>query len=380
MNDHTPDYHIGLNAHLLSDQAGYRRAGIHSYIAHTLEALPAADPTLRYTVFVGAGSPPEHPAFQVRRAALPTASPPLRILWEQIAQPWQTRGLDLLHGMAFATPVICPVPTVVTVYDLSFIFHPERLSASRRAYLSTFTGRSVQHARRVIAISASTARDITRVFGVPEDRIDIARPGVGPEFKPLDSDAVEAFRARMDLPPHFILHVGTLEPRKNLPVLLEAYARLPESLRAEVPLVLVGGKGWGLDELWGTVLRLGVDRNIRLEGYAPDEDLPLWYNAATLLVYPSVYEGWGMPVVEALACGTPALVSDISSLPEAAGDAGLRLNPHSVEAWAAGLEQALTDEAWRTEAIQRGLAHAATLRWEHTAAVHAACYRRALES
>ncbi len=371
-------FHIGLNAHLLSAQAGYRRAGIHGYIASTLAALPAADPALRYTVFVGEGQPPDDPAFSARRAALPTANPALRILWEQALLPWQTGGLDLLHGMAFVTPLLSRVPAVVTVYDLSFIHYPARLSTARRLYLRALTGLSARRARRVIAISARTAADVERLLGVPRDRIDIALPGVGAQFRPLPEAEIAAFRAREALPERFLLHLGTLEPRKNLTVVLHAYAALPDSLRRAVPLVLVGGKGWGLDEVQATVVRLGLETAVRLEGYAPDEDLPLWYNAAAGLVFPSVYEGWGLPVVEALACGTPVIVSDASSLPEAAGDAGLTLNPHRVPDWTAGLERALTDEAWRAEARARGLAHAATFTWEATARAHAACYRRAL--
>lgn len=373
-----PNYQIGLNAHLLSGQAGYRRAGIHGYIANTLQALPAADPGLRYTVFVGDGAPPPDPAFTIRQAALPTANPALRILWEQAIQPWQLGGLDLLHGMAFVNPLLTRKPAVVTIYDLSFMLHPERLSASRRRYLQTLTHITAQRARRILAISASTAHDVEHLLGVPRDRIDVALPGVGPQFAPLPATAIDDFRARLGLPPRFLLHLGTLEPRKNLTLLLTAFARLPEALRAETPLILVGGKGWGLDEVRATIVRLGMEKHVRLEGYAPDDDLPLWYNAATALVFPSVYEGWGLPVVEALACGTPVVVSDTSSLPEAAGDAGLKLNPHRVDDWTTGLERALTDTAWRATARTRGLAHAATFTWEATARAHAACYRRAL--
>ena len=329
-------------------------------------------------MFVGEGTPPEDPAFTVRRAGLPTASPALRILWEQALQPWQLGGLDLLHGMAFANPLLSSVPAVVTIYDLSFIHYPDRLSTSRRLYLQAFTRLSAQRARRVIAISTSTASDIERLLGIPRDRIDIALPGVSPVFKPLSPATVAAFRARLDLPERFLLHLGTLEPRKNLTMLLTAYAALPEALRCEVPLMLVGGKGWGLDEVRATIVRLGLEQSVRLEGYAPDEDLPLWYNAASALVFPSVYEGWGLPVVEAMACGTPVVVSDASSLPEAAGDAGLTLSPHRVQDWTAGLEQALTDAAWRAAARERGLAHAATFTWQATAAAHVRCYRQAL--
>ncbi len=371
-------YQIGINAHLLSEQAGYRRAGIHGYIANTLRYLPGADPDLHYTVFVGEGTPEAASRLQIRRSWLPTGRPLARILWEQAALPWQLGGLDLLHGMAFVTPLLSRCPTVVTIYDLSFIRYPDRLSTARRLYLQRLTGLSARRARRVIAISESTARDVTALLGVPRTQIDVAMPGVQERFHPQPTAEVTAFRERLGLPEHFLLYLGTLEPRKNLTVLLYAYARLPESLRARIPLVLVGGKGWGLNELRATIVRLGLEQDVRLEGYAPDDDLPLWYSAATAFAYPSVYEGWGMPVVEALACGTPAIVSAASSLPEAVGEAGLTLPPHDISAWAEALERALTDTDWRSTATERGLAHAATFTWEQTARVHAACYRRAL--
>jgi len=371
-------YHIGINAHLLSEQAGYRRAGIHGYIANTLRCLPAADPDLRYTVFVGEGIPDEADRMQLRRSRLPTGRPLARILWEQAALPWQVGGLDLLHGMAFVTPILGRCPAVVTVYDLSFIRYPDRLSPARRLYLRRLTGFSARRARRVIAISESTARDVESLLGVPRTRIDVAVPGVQARFRPSPAAEIAAFRERLGLPESFLLYLGTLEPRKNLTVLLYAYARLPESLRARAPLILVGGKGWGVNEIRAAIVRLGLEQHVRLEGYAPDGDLPLWYGAATAFVYPSVYEGWGMPVVEALACGTPAIVSAASSLPEAAGEAGLALPPHDIDAWAQALERALTDAGWRAAAAERGPAHAAAFTWEQTARVHAACYRRAL--
>ncbi len=371
-------YHIGLNAHLLSGQAGYRRAGIHGYIANLLAGLPAADPDLRYTAFVGSGEPPAHPHMTVRRSRLPTAHPLTRIVWEQLAQPWQLGGLDLLHSLAFVSPLLGRCPAVVTVYDLSFLRYPERLPAARRLYLRLFTGLSCRRARRVIAISHSTADDLTTLLGVPRPLIDVAQPGVSPDFHPLPADEIAAFRAHHGLPERFFLHLGTLEPRKNLPMLLEGYAQLPEATRRAAPLILVGGQGWDGGATQATVARLGLNDCTRITGYAPDTDLPLWYNAAAALVCPSVYEGWGLPVVEAMACGTPVLVSDTSSLPEAAGDAGLRLPPDDPTAWAAGLRRALEDTNWRAEASALGRARAAAFTWIETARATVSSYRRAL--
>ncbi len=378
---HTTKHHIALNAHLLTARSGYRSAGINGYIANLLRALPEADPTLRYTYFVGAQAQlPVHPRVQVRRSAWDTTAPARRLLWEQLAQPLALarERPSLLHALAFVVPLFGHTPSVVTVYDLSFVHHPERLPAVRRLYLRLFTRWSCARARRVIAISQSTAQDLQQTFGLPSDKIDVALPGVGAHFAPQPAGAVAAFRARRGLPKRFLLFVGTLEPRKNLPLLLRAYALLPDRDRAEVHLVLAGARGWMVDAIFETLEQLGLGESVHLPGYVPAEELPLWYSAAEVLVYPSVFEGFGLPVLEALACGTPALVADASSLPEALGDGGERLPPHDVIAWRDALARAIHDPQWRTKARARGLQHAARFSWARTAAQTVASYRRAL--
>ena len=373
--------HVSLNAHLLSAQTGYRSAGISGYIYHLLRALPAADPDFSYTVFAGPQSQsPAHDRLAVRRAAWNTESPLRRILWEQIAQPLALRQLrpDLAHGRAFVLPLLSRAPSVVTIYDLSFVHYPNRLPAARRWYLRLFAPWSCQRARRIIAISHSTARDLAQTFGLPPQRIDVAAPGVGAPFVPLAHEDVERFRARKGLPDRFLLFLGTLEPRKNLPVLLRAYAQLAAEDRAAVHLVLAGGVGWMADDIFAAIEAHDLTDTVHLPGYVPADELPLWYNAAEALAYPSVFEGFGLPVVEALACGKPAFVSDASSLPEAVGDGGLCLPADDVEAWAAALARAIHDPGWRAEAGVRGRAHAAHFTWAKTAAQTVASYRRAL--
>ncbi len=378
---HANEHHVALNAHLLTAQAGYRSAGINGYIYHLLRALPDADPALRYTAFVGRqAQPPPHDRLHVRHAPWDTQHPLRRIVWEQVIQPAAVLGTrpDLLHALAFVAPVLVRTPSVVTVYDLSFIHYPEHLPAARRVYLRLFTRQSCRRARRVIAISESTARDLSVTFGVPAAKIDVAAPGVGEQFTPLPESDIAAFRARKGLPERFLLFLGTLEPRKNLTVLLRAYAQLPARDRDAVHLVLAGGRGWMTGEIFATIEQHDLGATVHLPGYVPGEELPLWYNAAHVLVYPSVFEGFGLPVIEALACGTPALVSDVSSLPEAVGDGGLRLPPDDPDAWAEALVRAIGDPAWRSDARERGIAHAARFTWANTAARTVASYRRAL--
>ncbi|MCC6799097.1 MAG: glycosyltransferase family 4 protein [Anaerolineae bacterium] len=375
------EYHIGLNAHLLTAQAGYRSAGISGYIANLLRALPAADPALRYTVFAGPQAAlPADSRLRVRRSAWRTEHPLARILWEQIAQPLalERDRPDLVHQLAFVAPVLARRPFVVTVYDLSFVHFPERLPPARRRYLRLLTRWSCQRARRVIAISRSTAADLTATFGLSPERIDVAVPGVDEAFHPLPRAEVEAFRARAGLPDRFLLYLGTLEPRKNLPLLLRAYAALPASDRSAAPLVLAGARGWMVDAIDRALDEHDLRGSVRLPGYVPAQDLPLWYNAAEALVYPSLFEGFGLPVIEAMACGTPALVADTSSLPEAVGDMGVCLPPDDAAAWTNALAHILHDTVWRAEAGQRGRERAREFTWARTAAQTVASYRRAL--
>jgi glycosyltransferase involved in cell wall biosynthesis len=370
--------HVGLNAHLLSAEAGYRRAGIHVYIRQLLEHLPQVDPNWRFRVYIGHDGPSDDLGLEVRRARMRTADPIRRITWEQAAQPWQLGGLDLMHELAFVAPMIMPCPFVVTVYDLSFIRYPERLPRLRRLYLRLFTGMSCRRARRVLAISQSTAEDLVTLLKIPREKIDLAIPGVDPRFCPLPAREVAAWRARKGLPNRFFLFVGTLEPRKNLPMLLRAYAALSTADREACHLVLAGGRGWMEDEIDQVIERYDLKTTVHLPGYVSDDELPWWYNAADALVYPSVFEGWGIPVSEAMACGKPAIVSDVSSLPEAVGETGLRLPPHDIAAWTEGLARCISDEVWRRKYGDNARMRAGQFTWRHTAEQTMNSYRKAL--
>jgi len=367
---------VALNAQLLFGPASYRSAGIHHYIDCLLRGLPAAAPDLRFTVFVGAGQP-DMPGADIRRTALPTARPWARIFWEQCLQPIELLRLrpDLLHSLAFVSPVRPPCPTVVTVYDLSFKLTPERFQPAQRLYLSAFTARSCHRARRVIAISESTRSDLVRLFGVPRSKIDVAYPGVSAAFRPLPASEVSQFRAQHQLPERFILYLGTLEPRKNVETLVRAFVEVRRA-QPELHLVLAGARGWWYEDLFKLIGSLDLAQVVHLPGYVPETELPYWYNAAAAFAYPSSYEGFGLPVVEALACGRPVVSTTASSLPEAGGAAALLVPPGDVAALADGLTQALRQPP---EALARGPAHAALFTWGETAARTTAAYRLALQ-
>lgn len=379
--------HIALNAHLLGRGAGYRSAGIHRYIYGVLSNLPAQDETLQYSVLLN------HPLAEAaaaknlrqRQGMFKTDDPKRRIVWEQVIQPFALHQLkpDLYHAMAFVAPRFVPCPFVVTVYDLSFIRYPQVLTGARRKYLQLFTRSTCERAARVIAISESTANDLVELMGVPSEKIDVALPGVSAEFEPRPHEEIEAFRRKHNLPERFFFFLGTLEPRKNLPMLLRAYAQLPQSDREAVHLVLGGGKGWMYDEIFETIARYPdqLAATVHMPGFVNADELVLWYNAAEALVYPTLFEGFGIPILEAMACGKPVLASNSSSLPEAvgkSGEAGVLLPPDDEAAWTAALAKMIHDADGRAELGTRGRAWAANFTWARTAQQTVASYQKIL--
>jgi glycosyltransferase involved in cell wall biosynthesis len=373
--------HIGLNAHLLSSSKSYRAAGINSYIYSLLQHLPDAVGEHKLTVFLGdkeaSGS---LPGVETRVSTLPTRNPAIRILWEQLVQPVQLlrEGIDILHSLAFVQPVALHCAGVVTVYDLSFVLFPQRLPSWRRTYLRWGTAFSVQRAGRVIAISASTKRDVVRVLDVSEGKVDVVPCGVDEGFRPVESPAqLDALRTKRHLPPKMILFVGTVEPRKNLTTLLRSYALLKRRF-APPPLVLAGPRGWGHEETISLVEELGLKNEVIFPGYIPREELPLWYNAATLFVYPSLYEGFGLPPLEAMACGTPVIASNTSALPEVVSDAGLLVEPTDAEEMAEAMHLLLSDGDLRDTLRRKGLQRAESFSWQRAAVETARVYDRAL--
>jgi len=368
---------IGINAHLLSGAGGYRRAGIHQYIYQVLRHLPAVDGQA-YTVYA------RHSAdwnggrgLRVVTTGLPTERPLARIVWEQAIWPWRARRdkLALLHSMGFAMPRFTPCPVVVTIYDLSFIHYPAIFPALQRRYLAAATADSCRRARRIITISESGRQDVQRIYGVAPERIDVVAPGVDPAYQPLPANRVAEFRHRRELPERFLLHVGTLQPRKNIPLLLDALAQLgPDA----PPLLLVGGKGWLYEDIFDRVMTLGLRDRVHFAGYVDDDELPLWYNAATALVFPSLYEGFGLPIVEALACGTPVVAADTSSLPEAGGAAARYFDPADPADLAAKLVEVLGDNDLRDRLRADGPIQATRFSWARAGQETAAVYERAL--
>ncbi len=370
--------HVGLNAQLLAPPGTYRAAGISGYIAGLLCHLPQAAPQFRFTAWMpqardGCGGVEQVVTGGSEEQVI------RRIFWEQVSLPRQARRLrvDMVHGPAFSVPALGPVPAVVSIPDLSFRLFPGYHPRGRRLYLDLITRLSLARARAVIAISESTKRDVCRMYGVDDARVHVTRLGVGDEFVALSPAEREAFRSRSGVGP-FIYYQGTLEPRKNLLTLVEAYRRLREGGWQEQQLVLGGAPGWGYEGIREAVRRHGLEEQVVFLGYVPPAESPGWYAAADLFVYPSAYEGFGLPALEAMACGTAVVTANTSSLPEVVGDAGVMVRPGDAEALAEAMMHLLGNPTLRAELGAAGAARAREFTWAATATATAEVYTKCL--
>jgi glycosyltransferase involved in cell wall biosynthesis len=273
---------------------------------------------------------------------------------------------DVFHATWHLLPRLRTPASVMTLYDLSLALFPETHLRVLRWSSNVLVPRFLKACDRIIAISESTKRDAVRLYGIPEEKIVVTPLAAEERFRPAVPDRVSEVRGRFGLPSRFLLYVGTVEPRKNLGVLLAALSRLKGQGR-EVPLVVAGRLGWLYDGFLAKIRSLGLERLVFLPGFVPDDDLPALYTAAEGFVYPSVYEGFGIPVLEAMGCGTPVLCSDASSLPEVAGDAGILLPPGDPAAWAEAIARLMESGALRRELREKGFRQASLFRWEETA-------------
>jgi glycosyltransferase involved in cell wall biosynthesis len=348
---------IGIDANSLAE----RRTGANTYVHQLIDALGQLEPEAAIRLYLH--SLPPHrlpfPVIEVARTPLWTT---LRLAGHFLRRP----APDVMLFPGHVMPLYAPMRCVVTVLDLAFELFPSHFTARDRFRLQRTTRFSARRADRLIAISASTKRDLVEVYGVDPERVSVIPLAYDEShFRPVP-DEVERVRARYGLERPYVICVGTLQKRKN-------HVRLLRSLRLlldrglDLDLVIVGGKGWLYDEIFAEVRRLRLEPRVKFLGYAEHRDLPALYTGASASALVSLYEGFGLPVLESLACHTPVVVSSVSSLPEVGGDAVLTADPYSSDDIAAKLEVLLTDGARRSELIQRIPSHLQRLSWRRTA-------------
>jgi len=363
---------VGINALCAENRSGTGR-----YATQLLRALARTDSEGSYVVAARVGSPLRdmlrpfanfHVEGVVDRGALRGHLYERRRLGDWIAR----QGLDVFHGPAFVVPPNCPVPSVVTIHDLVYHLFPGTVRWSRRRHYRRAIPRSARQAACVLVDSESVGEDLRTHLGVSPTNVIVAPLGVGQRFFASGQGTAElAVARRYRLPDRFMLTVGTLEPRKDLPTLVCAYARLASDWPEAPDLVIVGRGGWGMRGLNRLVSQLGVGDRVRRIGFVADEDLPAVYRRADLFVCTSIYEGFGLPVLEAMASGTPVVCSDTPSFAQVLGDTGMLVRPGGVEAFARAMADALTDPTSTTHRAGRARQRARQFTW-------AACARRTL--
>ena len=301
--------------------------------------------------------------FKIRVIPFPKFWTQLRLSWEMFFHP-----VDILMILASALPIYHPKNSVFTAHDIAYEFFPDAFTPFMLKYLIFSTRYAVKHARKIVAVSEATKNDIVRVYQTDPAKIQVVHLGVDERFYPLDYASVQAVLDKFGLSyKKYILFTGTMQPRKNISRLVDAYIKLRKQNRIEERLVIAGRKGWLWEPIMKKIQEAGVGDSIKFLDYVDTQDLPSLYSGAVLLTLPALYEGFGLPPLEAMACGTPIVVSNISSLPEVAGDAGVLVNPNSVDSIAEGLLKVLTDKNLQAEMSQKGIERAKKFKWKNTA-------------
>ncbi|MFN2188794.1 MAG: glycosyltransferase family 4 protein [Candidatus Promineifilaceae bacterium] len=355
-----------------------QRAGIGRYTRELVSALVNSVQTFEYLLFSAKQPSWDRLSSRIKESAqvsyrqAPLSEQWLYRIWHRfrIPVPVQrfTGEFDLFYSPDFVLPPVARGnPTVLTVHDLSFIHYPETFTPALRRYLNNAVPRSIHAAAHVLADSEATKNDLREIWGIPEEKISIIYSGVDPAFKPpSNSKNIANMKAKYKLGDKpYILSVSTVQPRKNYKMLIQAYKELVDEFPHQ--LVIAGGMGWLYEDTLNEVKRLGLEDRVRFLGYVDDEDLPALYSNATLFTFPSLYEGFGLPILEAMACGVPVIVSDASSLPEVAGGNGLILPPVEPRKWTHAMRELLNDPNRRAKMVAGGFIRVRQFSWKKAA-------------
>lgn len=368
---------IGIDARMID------WTGVGRYTQNLLKSLVTIDQENEYVLFCHEETEklaPEASNFIKKIVSQPVFSLASQLGW---AREVSQAKPDIFHSPHFVLPLLFSRRTVVTIHDLIPMLFPKNLP-SRATYVhyNTMIKLGVRKAQKIIAVSASTKNDLIRLVRIPPEKIVVIPEAADARYKPVqDEQRWKQVKERQGIQRKFLLYVGNYKPHKNLVRLVKAFSQLPESLRKEHQLVLVGKKDKRYPEVGSLVKKLNLKRDVTMLGFLSEDDLLMFYNAAQALILPSLYEGFGLPPLEAMACGTPVIASNVSSIPEVVGDAALLLsNQQDVNEIAKAMEKILTDENLRKDLRAKGLARAKQFSWKRTAEETLQVYREVVGS
>jgi len=354
---------VGIDARLVY----YSQAGIGQYIIHLVNGLSRVNGETEYVLLQSRKD--DTTILQqtnFRRVSLWTPSHH-RLERYSLNVELVRLGLDVLHSPDFIPPHRPSCKSVITVHDLAFLLYPHFLTKESARYYGHID-QAVRWTDHIISVSESTKRDTIQHLGVPEDKITVVYEAANPIFRPLDrAEARQQVLDRHGVDGPFVLFVSTIEPRKNVPTLLQAIYQLQQCYKEDVRLVLAGGKGWLFEDAFALVEELNLDSKVHFLGRVSSEDLLYLYNAAEMLAHPAFYEGFGLPPLEAMACGLPVIVSNVASLPEVVGDAGLLIDPQDQDELTVAMWRVLNDSTLGQEMREKGLRQAGRFSWERAA-------------
>ena len=371
---------IAIDALLLKN----RFSGVEVYIYNFIKEIQRLDSLNTYFIFVNDKLNPDKDLLTkdnfIFRAIRNTSWPLGRALYEQTVLPRELTRLkiDVFHSPGFILPLKCPAKSVITVHDLIFKICPETVLLHKRLYYNLFVRKSLNKASQIIAVSNNTKQDLIRLFGIPEEKIKVICYGLDNYYRPLDKDlARNKIYEIYGLKDDFLLYTGRIEPRKNLGRLIKAYCRMKKEDNIKHKLVIAGSPGWLHRETLDLARRPEFKNEIFFLGHVSSEQLLYLYNASSLFVYPSLYEGFGLPVIEAMACAVPVITSDNSSLKEIAGDNALLVDPYDVKELIGAMRLLLKHDSSRNNLIDRGLVKIREFSWEKAAQETIALYKEA---
>jgi glycosyltransferase involved in cell wall biosynthesis len=368
---------IGIDAHAI----GSRTAGNETYIKNLIAALAEIDSENQYVLFFTSKNIASEWAGRFKNFGVHLVRPHNRYLRIPVSLPLAVMqaGVDLLH-VQYTAPPVCSKPVVTTIHDLSFEHLPEFYTPRERYLFHLAISFTARRAARILTVSEYSRQDLLTTYKLSPEKVVVTPDAIGSQFGPVgEAEKLNSIRKKYGIEKEYLLSVGTLQPRKNFVRLIKAYDALRSSDdEFGHQLVIVGKKGWLYHDIFRVAQGSRYLEDIRFTGYVDDDDLPGLYSGAAAFVYPSIFEGFGLPVLEAMACGTPVVTSNSSSLPEVVGDAGLTVDPYDELALQKAIQRVVFDEALRKKLVRRGLAQAQKFSWQQTAEMTLKVYQDVL--